>query len=171
MPSVAIARIPGPHASGRKHDVTQPDRPKRRDPLPSRAAPLLPVPAPRGRHGESSRPSGRAAPHFLLCALGLFALAAAAGCASSDSARYVQFREIQANLDDRAAEALDAGLIDIAMAKRILAISEAVTEQAWKYRAALAAGSPPGVTRAILDVIQRLLDKAEIFLPDKEIVR
>lgn len=118
---------------------------------------------------ESSRPLGRAAPHLLLPVL--LSLAAAGGCASSDSARYVQFREIQANLDDRATEALEAGLIDAAMAKRILAISEAVSEQAEKYRAALAAGSPPGVTRAILDVIQRLLGKADIFLPDPELMR
>jgi hypothetical protein len=83
----------------------------------------------------------------------------------------VQFREIQANLNDRAAEALEAGLIDTAAAKRILATSEAVTEQAEKYRAALASGAPRSVTRAALDVIQRLLDEAEIFLPDPELVR
>lgn len=83
----------------------------------------------------------------------------------------MQLREIQANLDDRAAEALDAGLIDTATAKRILATSEAVTEQAEKYRAALASGAPRSATRAVLGVIQRLLDEAEVFLPEPELLR
>lgn len=160
---------PDPMAPPAPDDDTLPCRLPRRLPLPGRAGSLLPVPAPRGHnHGESSRPFGRAAPHFILRTL---LLAAAAGCASSDSARYVRYRKIQANLNDRAAEALDRGLIDAAMAKRILAISEAVSEEAAKYRAALAAGGRPDVTRTILDVIGRLLSKAEIFLPDPELMR
>jgi len=83
----------------------------------------------------------------------------------------VQFREIQANLNDRAAEALKAGLIDAAVAKRVLATSEAVAEQAEKYRAALASGAPRSVTRAVLDVMQRLLDEAETLLPEPELAR
>ena len=147
-------------------DETLPHRRTRRFPLPGRDDPLLFVCASRGPHGESSRPPRRAAPHLLVAvALSL------AACASSDSARYVQFREIQANLNDRAAEALKAGLIDAAVAKRVLATSEAVAEQAEKYRAALASGAPRSVTRAVLDVMQRLLDEAETLLPEPELAR
>jgi hypothetical protein len=154
--------------SSAAHMTDEGDRRARQSPLLGRVGVPLPLPAPRGRHGESLWPKGRAAPHLLASAL---LLAAAAGCASSGGARYVQYRELQAGLNNRAAEALEAGLIDAAMAKRILAISEAVSREAERYRAALASGSPPSAARAILDVIARLLSKAEIFLPDAELMR
>jgi hypothetical protein len=57
------------------------------------------------------------------------------------------------------------------MARRILRISETISREGEKYRAALASGSPPGTARAILRVIERLVTEAETLLPDPEIVR
>jgi hypothetical protein len=85
-------------------------------------------------------------------------------CAATDSARYVQAREVQANLARRTSEALDAGLIDAATAKRVLAISEAVSEQAEEYRKALAEGRPRDRVVALLDLMESLLDRADALL-------
>lgn len=94
------------------------------------------------------------------------AILAFSACASNLSARYVQITEVQVNLNRRTAEALDAGLIDAATGKRILAISEAVTEKRAEYRTALAEGRELNLLRSILDVIERLLARADLFLPD-----
>ena len=101
----------------------------------------------------------------------LILIAILAACASSPSTRYVQFRELQANLNTRAAEALDAGLIDAATARRVLAISEAITVQARRYRVALENGERPSVMHSILDAIERLLQRADRLLPAPEVLR
>jgi len=111
--------------------------------------------------------SHRARPIALVVALAVTAMS----CASFESVRYVQVRTAQATLNDRATDALEAGLIDVTTAKRILALSEAISEQATKYRVAVAEGKPRSTTHAILAVLDRLLQRADLFLPAPEIVK